>query len=175
MKKLYGSIFTLIVLSSGGGALSAAAQIAAGGTLTLEQSVIAGGGGQSAGGAFTVAGTTAQPVAGTRSGGAAKSLHGGFWNSLLLAPTAARFSVSGRVLTAGGRGIRSVTVILTEGDGRVRTAVTGAFGYYHFAEIGAGQTIVVSVKARRYAFAQPSVVLNVTDNAAEIDFIAADF
>ena len=151
------------------------AQLAAGGAFTLEQTVLAAGGGQSAGGAFAVNGTTAQALAGTRSVNSAKALHGGFWNAAPLAPTASNVSIGGRVLTAQGQGIRSVSVTLTESDGSVHHATTAGFGFYNFAEIRAGQVVTITVSAKRYSFAQSTIVLNVSENAGEINFIAADF
>src|ERR1043165_1429788 len=76
-------------------AIVADAQLAGGGNFTLEQSVIATGGGRALGGQFTVEGTNAQSIAGTRSTDSTKGLHGGFWNSSPLAPTAANISISG--------------------------------------------------------------------------------
>ena len=171
MKKLSGLTFTVTVLLCG----IVDAQLAGGGAFTLEQSVIAAGGGGSAGGAFSVNGTIGQAIAGTRSVEAAKVLHGGFWQPAPLAPTASRVSIGGRVLTAEGQGIRSVSVTLTESDGTVHRATTASFGYYNFAEIESGQTVVITVSAKRYRFAQSTIVLNVSENAGEIDFIATDF
>jgi hypothetical protein len=171
MKKIFSLIITFLVLSSG----NVSAQIASGGGFTLEQTAIATGGGKSSGGSFVVEGTNAQAVAGTRSAESTKGLHGGFWNASPFAPTAANITIGGRVLTAEGQGIRNVTVTLTDGSGTIHTTVTGTFGYYNFAEIEAGQTVVISVTAKRYAFSQPSVVLSVTENVSEINFISNSF
>lgn len=164
------TIFFIVILS-----IAVNAQLAVGGSFTLEQSVIATGGGKSSGGGFTVEGTNAQSIAGTRSVDSTKSLHGGFWNGSPFAPTAANVTISGRVLTAEGQGIRSVSVTLTSGNGTIRTVTTGSFGYYNFAEIEAGQTVVISVTAKRYAFAQPTIVLSITENVSEINFISNSF
>jgi hypothetical protein len=51
-------------------------------------------------------------------------------------------------------------------------AVTGTFGYYHF-DVPSGTSYVVTVQARRYAFAQPSRTVNVMDDIAAFDFVAA--
>jgi len=171
MKNIFGLIISFTFLSGG----IASAQIAEGGSFTLEQSVIATGGGKSSGGSFTIEGTAGQSIAGTRSADSTKGLHGGFWNGSPFAPTAANVSISGRVLTAEGQGIRSVSVTLTDGSGTIRTVTTGTFGYYNFAEIEAGQTVVISVTAKRYAFAQPTIVLSLTENVGEINFISNSF
>lgn len=171
MKKIFSLIIAFTFLSSG----IVNAQIADGGSFTLEQSVIATGGGKSSGGGFTVEGTDAQSIAGTRSTDSTKSLHGGFWNGSPFAPTAANVTISGRVLTADGQGIRSVSVTLTNGNGAIRTVTTGSFGYYNFTEIEAGQTVVISVTAKRFVFVQPTIVLSITENVSEINFISNSF
>jgi len=171
MKNIFSLIIVYTLLSCG----IVNAQIANGGSFTLEQSIIGTGGGKSSGGGFTVEGTAGQSIAGTRSTDSTKSLHGGFWNGSPFAPTSANVTISGRVLTAEGQGIQSVSVTLTLGNGTIRTVTTGTFGYYDFAEIEAGQTVVISVTAKRYAFAQPTIVLSVTENVSEINFISNSF
>lgn len=168
--RFFRAILSIAVFSS-----AAHAQLAAGGAFTLEQTVIATGGGNSAGGAFTVNGTGGQAIAGTRSVDATKGLHGGFWNAAPLAPTAAGVSIGGRVLTESGQGIRSVSVTLTERDGTVHHATTAGFGYYNFTEIASGQVVTIAVSAKRYSFAQSTRLLNVSENASEINFIGASF
>jgi hypothetical protein len=171
MKNIFSLIIAFTFLSGG----IASAQIASGGSFRLEQTVIAAGVGKSSGGNFVVEGTNAQAIAGTRSTDSTKGLHGGLWNGSPFAPTAANVSIGGRVLTAEGQGIRNVLVNLTDGSGTVHTTVTGTFGYYDFAEIEAGQTAVISVTAKRYAFAQPTIILSLTENVSEINFISNSF
>jgi hypothetical protein len=55
------------------------------------------------------------------------------------APTAASVSVSGRVMTASGRGIRNVIITMTDSQGNERTATTSSVGYYRFDNIAAGK------------------------------------
>ena len=86
--------------------------------------------------------------------------------------TAAGATVAGRVTTADGRGIRGVSVKLTDAEGRIRTAVTTAFGYYRFQNVPAGQTYVVSAKAKRYTFSQPTQVLNLNADDDNVNFTA---
>lgn len=94
------------------------------------------------------------------------------WAISQLAPTAANVSVSGRVLTAAGQGIRNVRVTLTAPDGSVRTAVTGSFGYYRIDDVETGHTYVFQVASRRYAFSQPTRAITVNDELTDIDFVA---
>lgn len=89
-----------------------------------------------------------------------------------LTPSAGGVSVSGRVITTAGRGIRNVFVTLMESDGSTRTTLTGVFGYYRFDDITAGQAIIVSVSAKRYSFGNPTRALVVNEDTANLDFIA---
>ncbi len=97
--------------------------------------------------------------------------HGrGMWQIPLLAPTAASVSISGRVMTAQGRGLRNAFVTLTDSHGVMRQVMTSIFGTYRFDDVQAGDTYSIGVRSRRFSF-QPQV-LNVTDNLSDIDFIA---
>jgi hypothetical protein len=89
-----------------------------------------------------------------------------------LAPSAANVSVSGRVLTADGRGIRNTVVILTDPKGVSRTVTTSTFGYYRFDEVPSGETYVLSVSSKRYQF--ESRIVAVQDEIANLDFIAQE-
>lgn len=111
------------------------------------------------------------PVISLTTGGAGSNNHT-FDVGFFLSPTAATSAVSGRVLTADGQGIRNAVVSLVEQDGTVRTVKTGTFGYYSFNDVASGQTVTVSVSAKRYIFDSDSRVLNVSENIADLDFIA---
>lgn len=88
------------------------------------------------------------------------------------APTAADVSVSGRVLTANGRGITNTTVTITDADGVTRSTLTGSFGFYNFDNVRAGETYIVQVKSKSFSFDQPAQIISVQENVGEIDFIA---
>ncbi len=97
--------------------------------------------------------------------------HGrGMWQIAALAPTAANVSVSGRVLTANGNGVRNATVVLTDSNGNSRSAITSSFGYYHFDDVEAGQTYAATVRSKRYQFV--TRLISVTDTLADLDFTA---
>jgi CSLREA domain-containing protein len=87
-----------------------------------------------------------------------------------VSPTAANVSISGRVLTADGRGLRNAIVTLTEQSGAVRTARSSSFGYYRFNEIAAGQTVILNAAAKQFQFAPQIVAVN--DDLAELDLTA---
>ncbi|HMT08537.1 MAG TPA: carboxypeptidase-like regulatory domain-containing protein [Pyrinomonadaceae bacterium] len=86
--------------------------------------------------------------------------------------TSAGVSVSGRVLTSDGRGLRNAVVTLTDVNGNVRTARTSAFGYYQIDEIPTGQTVVVGVQSKLYQFAPRT--LTVGDAITDLDFIGSN-
>jgi len=66
------------------------------------------------------------------------------WGIEFLTLTAANASVSGRVLTAGGQGIRNAEVVISGGTLTEPMRVqTGSFGYYNFEGLQTGQTYMV--------------------------------
>ena len=84
--------------------------------------------------------------------------------------TAASITVSGRVLTANGRGLRGAQVRLTTADGTTRTVMSSALGYYRFADVPAGQTATVQIISKRYGF-EPRIV-NLSGDVTDVNFIA---
>ncbi len=90
--------------------------------------------------------------------------------SCTLAPTAAGVTLGGRVNTPAGRGLTNATVRLTTADGQTRTTRTTTFGAFRFDGINAGQTVSVSVEAKRYTFA-PQVV-NLTGDLGDLRLTA---
>ncbi len=59
---------------------------------------------------------------------------------------------------------------LTLEDGSVRTAVTGAFGYYRFDDIPGGQTVVLEISAKRYTFNSPVRLIQMSDDISGLDW-----
>jgi len=88
------------------------------------------------------------------------------------APTAAAVSVSGRVSTADGRGIRNATVSLTSPNGIVRTFVTSSFGHFTFDGVTAGAVYIIEVSAKRHVFPESTRVLIVNEALSDVDFVA---
>jgi hypothetical protein len=88
----------------------------------------------------------------------------------LSCPTAASVTVSGRVLIYKGRGLMNATVVLNDMNGSTRNARTGAFGYFRFDDVEAGQTYIFNVSSKRYTFA-PQVV-TVMEDLTELNFTA---
>lgn len=92
---------------------------------------------------------------------------------LVLAPTAAKVTVSGRISTVIGSGIRNIIVNLVEADGTTHIALTNSFGYYQFEDIEAAQLVVVSVYSRNYSFRDPVRAIKLSDNLAGVDFVSS--
>jgi uncharacterized delta-60 repeat protein len=85
-----------------------------------------------------------------------------------LSAAAAGLTVSGRVTTPDGLGLRNASVTLTDSVGRVRTATTSSFGYYTLTNVELG-AYTVSVSSRRYRFASRSLQLG--SNLVDVDFV----
>ena len=152
-----------------------AAQVASGGSYTLNQAVVASGGGTSndAGNDYKVEGTAGQPAAGTLANVGTYSIRSGFWSPNPFAPTAAGASISGRVITAHGEGIRNVSVVLTGGNlFTPRTVRTGTFGNFTFEGVTVGQIYTITVQGKKYNFPQSSQVISLLDNVTDIVFQA---
>ena len=141
----------------------------------IEQAVIASGGDTSSDGnasGFTITGTIGQSVAGSQSNNAQLVVKSGFWTSPPLAPTAASVTVSGRVTTAPGQGIRNVRVTLSSTTGEMSSTLTSSFGYFRFDDVTVGQVYVFSVSAKRYTFADPTQAHNIVEETDGINFVA---
>ena len=89
---------------------------------------------------------------------------------IAFSPTAAPVSIGGRVFAGKGRGLANASVSLTDANGAARTARTNSFGYYRFGEVGAGQTVILSVVSKRYQFAPQ--VISVAEELNELNFFA---
>jgi Carboxypeptidase regulatory-like domain len=87
---------------------------------------------------------------------------------VFLVPTAATVSVSGRVLSTKGRGLANARVTLTNSAGEAVTTMTDNFGNYQFADIIAGDTVIISVKSRLYEYA--TQVLNLSEETNGLNF-----
>ncbi|HLM60605.1 MAG TPA: carboxypeptidase-like regulatory domain-containing protein [Pyrinomonadaceae bacterium] len=169
MKQHIKLLLTLFIAALSFGV--ADAQVAGNPPYTIEQSVIASGGGASAeaGNIYKLEGSIGQPIAASSSA-APLAVNSGFWTAGNLAPTTAPVTVSGRVLTLDGAGLRNARVTITAMDGEARTVLTGKSGAYRFANIEAGETYIISVASRRYVF-QPQIVF-VNEDLNELNFSA---
>ena len=94
--------------------------------------------------------------------------------ALTLVPFAsANSSITGRVLTSYGAGIRNV--IVTAYGGRLtqpKVTVTSTFGYYRFDGLPAGDSYVISISAKRYLFRQTALLVNLDQSMTGVDFVS---
>jgi sugar lactone lactonase YvrE len=84
--------------------------------------------------------------------------------------TAANVTVSGRVLTSAGSGVRGARVVISDSRGNSFTAVTNAFGYYIFASVPSGDSYIGNATARGLTFSPR--VIEVNDAIANLDLVA---
>lgn len=87
-------------------------------------------------------------------------------------PSPAGVTLSGRVATAEGQGIRNAVVTLTDSNGAARSTQTGTFGYYSFDGVEVGATYLLQVAGKRFSFSNPSRVVIVNDQLGDLDFIS---
>ena len=105
-------------------------------------------------------------------GGPIGNVAGG-WGLEFLGSTAAQASISGRVTTAEGNGLRNARVVITGNSlAEPRVVTTGSFGYFTFDGLATGETYVVTVNSQRYTFSTPSRVISLVDNVVDANFIA---
>ncbi|HEX8369292.1 MAG TPA: carboxypeptidase-like regulatory domain-containing protein [Pyrinomonadaceae bacterium] len=153
---------------------AADAQVASNPPYTLEQSVVASGGGTSAGtgNVYKIEGTIGQPVAGTSSTNASFTVRGGFFTPAPFAATAALAKISGRILTADGRGIRNVSITMTGATGELRMAFSSSFGHFTFENVPVGEVYILAVRAKQFQFTQSSQAISLSEDLTDVNFIA---
>lgn len=69
-------------------------------------------------------------------------------------------TVSGRVLTPSGLGVRNTVVSLIDAKGLIRTATTSSFGLFTFPNVPTGESYTTRVNSKRYRFAPQIITLN---------------
>jgi CSLREA domain-containing protein len=83
-------------------------------------------------------------------------------------------TVSGRITTADGRGIRNVSVRLACANGETRTVVSDTGGEYSFTDVPLGETYTISVSSKRFHFNSSSQMRTIFSEAQEINFTALE-
>ncbi len=96
----------------------------------------------------------------------------GGWGIELLSVTSADATVSGRVITQEGSGLRGAKVTMVDSLGRAKTVTTSSLGYYQFDEIETGGTYIIAVSSKRFRFS-PRVV-QVNDSLTDVDFVGIE-
>lgn len=90
------------------------------------------------------------------------------------APTPVNVSVGGRAVSPGGYGLRNVRLTLTDVNGIERTGYTNTFGYFHFDEVRAGETYVITIYGRKRTFQQPTISVTPIENIDNLMFVAVE-
>jgi hypothetical protein len=89
----------------------------------------------------------------------------------ILIPTAARATVSGRVMTPNGQGIgRAVMELQNAATGERRQALTNAFGYFSIDDLPLGDFYALTVKHKQYDFEPATRTFQLSDNIADLTF-----
>lgn len=82
-------------------------------------------------------------------------------------------TLSGRILTSGGNGIRNTLVTISGGSlSNPITVQTGSFGYFGFSGLQSGATYTVIVATKKYVVSQPSRMVTTNSNVSSFDFVA---
>ena len=81
-------------------------------------------------------------------------------NELLPSPTTQEVSISGRILTRDGRGVRVAAVSIVGAQGLTRTFRTGPYGTYSIPNVVTGQTYTISAASRRFSFSPRTVAVD---------------
>jgi hypothetical protein len=90
-----------------------------------------------------------------------------------MVPVVTNVSVSGRILTAGGAGIRNALVTASGGDlPSAVTVATGSFGYFLFTGLHTGQTYTITVATKRFIIAMPTRNVSPSGDVTGFDFVA---
>ena len=79
-------------------------------------------------------------------------------------------NLSGRVISAQGRGIRNATVTAVGADGSVFTTRTGPYGAYSFTQLPMGPGYSINVVSRRFVISPRAV--NLGGNVSNFNFTA---
>jgi Lamin Tail Domain len=89
----------------------------------------------------------------------------------ILSPTAGHSSLSGRIITPDGNGVKGVYVRIMGGSlDSPRIAITSPFGHYEFEDLQVGESYVVSVVSKSYAFETSVLVVTLNDQVTDADF-----
>jgi hypothetical protein len=78
--------------------------------------------------------------------------------------------VGGRVFGTSGRGVLGATVIMIDSNGDIRYTRTNPFGFFSFADVQSGQSIILNVNHKKHRFAPQ--FLSLTEEVTSLTFIA---
>ncbi|MBK6589387.1 MAG: Ig-like domain repeat protein [Acidobacteria bacterium] len=81
-------------------------------------------------------------------------------------------TISGRVTTAAGQGLRNATVTIIDTAGNRRTTVTSSFGAYQFEGLEVGRDYLLTVASKRFRFA--TRIVNLTENLSDVNLVGLE-
>ena len=81
-------------------------------------------------------------------------------------------TITGRVTTPDGRGLRNATVILTDPLGNRQSAVTNSFGLYNLFNLPVGNSYTLSIASKRFRFS--AIPLQIANITATVDFVGIE-
>jgi hypothetical protein len=84
-------------------------------------------------------------------------------------PTPAAVTVSGRVVTPSGSGLRGATVTLYDLQGNKLVAATSSLGFYTFGGVAVGEGYALVVSSKRYRFSA-RIDLSIQSDLPNMDF-----
>ena len=93
---------------------------------------------------------------------------------MIMAPTAADASISGRVITAGGTGIsRAQVTVVDAATSQAKVGMTNLFGYFNVGGLEVGKLYIISVSHPTYQFTQNTQSFVLNDNVSGLVFVAS--
>ncbi|MFT3745152.1 MAG: Ig-like domain repeat protein [Pyrinomonadaceae bacterium] len=81
-------------------------------------------------------------------------------------------TISGRVTTAAGQGLRNATVTIIDAVGNRRTTVSSSFGAYQFEGLELGRDYLLTVTSKRFRFSTQTV--NLTGNMSDVSLVGLE-
>ena len=95
------------------------------------------------------------------------------FTSTELGTTAGEATVAGRVVNPDGRGVKGVTVSITDAaDGTTRYAITNSFGYYSFDQLTVGNYFLLKiVRGKRYTILDGERSFTLQDDLLTVDML----
>ncbi len=111
-------------------------------------------------GVATAPGLTANSVLGTYTMNATVPGAGTATFTLTNGPAASLATVSGKVLTSDGRGLRNASVTITDSLGNSRSATTSSFGSFSFDNVSTGSSYTFRIQSRLFRFGVQTVSIS---------------
>ncbi|MFT3746155.1 MAG: hypothetical protein QM785_17930 [Pyrinomonadaceae bacterium] len=87
-------------------------------------------------------------------------------------PPPSGITISGRVTTPTGLGLRSAVVSLFDAQNVRRIATTSSFGIYSFTDVPVATGYVLTVSSKRYRFAPK--LMDISQSASNVDFVGLE-